>query len=224
VVVEKPRQSSDHFGPISGRKACSTQNIRLYAYIQASSHIHDKGKVHGDIRAFNMVFGEQEKGWLIDLDFGGKANERNYPGGFQFHLADGYRNGEENKPIQKSHDLFALWKIIEQLYVSEDTKLSANEKVQFICDSFSLSQLFQMETDANEASKRIEGFLQNWEHVALTLACAGQFAKIVEPLPVHERDSEDNENENGLTQSPAKNANTKKQIATGSLKCAPTRW
>ena len=49
-------------------------------------HLHAHGKVHGDVRAFNMVFpqkqneqGEKEsKGWLIDLDFGGVAGKASY--------------------------------------------------------------------------------------------------------------------------------------------------
>ena len=32
--------------------------------------------MHGDIRAFNIVFGKKAgEGWLIDLDFGGEAGE-----------------------------------------------------------------------------------------------------------------------------------------------------
>lgn len=36
--------------------------------------------MHGDIRAFNIVFGKKAgEGWLLDLDFGGEAGEATYP-------------------------------------------------------------------------------------------------------------------------------------------------
>eukprot|EP00980_Cylindrotheca_fusiformis_P018444 scaffold6082_cov86-Cylindrotheca_fusiformis.AAC.1 len=56
--------------------------------------LHKEGFVHGDIRAFNTVFGENKnQGWLIDFDFGGKVDRANHPEGHRAGLADGLRLG-----------------------------------------------------------------------------------------------------------------------------------
>eukprot|EP00980_Cylindrotheca_fusiformis_P015694 scaffold4526_cov87-Cylindrotheca_fusiformis.AAC.1 len=77
--------------------------------------LHKKGFVHGDIRAFNTVFGENKnQGWLIDFDFGGKDGSVVYPEGYRQSLVDGDRivtapDGGANamtskKKIFKFHD------------------------------------------------------------------------------------------------------------------------
>eukprot|EP00980_Cylindrotheca_fusiformis_P020224 scaffold7312_cov97-Cylindrotheca_fusiformis.AAC.3 len=56
--------------------------------------LHKEGFVHGDIRAFNTVFGEKKsEGWLIDFDFGGKVDQANHPKGHRAGLVDGLRLG-----------------------------------------------------------------------------------------------------------------------------------
>jgi hypothetical protein len=73
--------------------------------------------VHGDIRAFNTVFGEQaDQGWLIDFDFGGSVGIE-HPPGYNWTLADGYRVGnaiakEGDNEILKWHDWYALGRLI----------------------------------------------------------------------------------------------------------------
>jgi hypothetical protein len=80
--------------------------------------LHKAGLVHGDIRAFNTVFDKQEPdkkedcGCLIDFDYGGVIGQTNYPKGYQARLADGYRIGEEKKPIEKWHDWYALGRLM----------------------------------------------------------------------------------------------------------------
>jgi len=75
--------------------------------------LHDKDFVHGDIRAFNTVFGENpDEGWLIDFDFGGKAEETRYPKGYRTVLVDGTRYGESEEYIMKWHDWYALTRLI----------------------------------------------------------------------------------------------------------------
>jgi len=55
--------------------------------------LHKKRFVHGDIRAFNTVFGEQDnEGWLIDFDFGGQIGATCYPDGYRRNLDDGVRS------------------------------------------------------------------------------------------------------------------------------------
>lgn len=57
--------------------------------------LHKEGFAHGDIRAFNTVFTEQDgQGYLIDFDFGGKFG-RFYPKGYRHTLPDGMRLGGE---------------------------------------------------------------------------------------------------------------------------------
>lgn len=78
--------------------------------------LHEQDFVHGDIRAFNTVFGEHsDQGYLIDFDFGGKLGRR-YPTGYHQDLADGLRieseiNGAPNE-IHKWHDWYALGRLI----------------------------------------------------------------------------------------------------------------
>lgn len=75
--------------------------------------LHRKGFVHGDIRAFNTVFGEQDdEGWLIDFDFGGQIGATYYPDGYRRNLDDGTRIGCEKAIIEKWHDWYALGKLI----------------------------------------------------------------------------------------------------------------
>jgi len=99
--------------------------------------LHEKGFVHGDIRAFNTVFGDQEnEGWLIDFDFGGKLGSTCYPRGYRRNLADGHRLGDgddeaENK-IPQWHDWYALGRLI--FFVHEFVRpegVLAHQVVQF---------------------------------------------------------------------------------------------
>jgi hypothetical protein len=80
--------------------------------------LHEKGFVHGDIRAFNTVFGKQEdQGWLIDFNFGGKLG-RTYPKGYRNKLEDGDRlgDGEHQSVILKWHDWYALCRLIFEIH------------------------------------------------------------------------------------------------------------
>lgn len=84
--------------------------------IRQLEKLHAKGFVHGDIRAFNTVFGEDtDEGFLIDFDMGGKAGKRKFPEGYCEDIPDGKRCiGEDNHKnfIQKWHDWFALGRLI----------------------------------------------------------------------------------------------------------------
>ena len=81
--------------------------------IDQLQELHEKGFVHGDIRAFNTVFGETaDEGWLIDFDFGGKVGATVYPSGYRAVLEDGLRLGESEKAITKRHDWYALTRLM----------------------------------------------------------------------------------------------------------------
>lgn len=75
--------------------------------------LHEKGFVHGDIRAFNTLFGEQEDhSELIDFDFGGNIGIAYNPDGYRQGLQDGIRIGRQNEKIETWHDCYALGKLI----------------------------------------------------------------------------------------------------------------
>jgi hypothetical protein len=73
--------------------------------------LHEVGYVHGDIRAFNTVIGN-ESSYLIDFDFAGKAGFVKYPPGYNFSLEDGSRIGRPNQKIEKWNDWRDLGSII----------------------------------------------------------------------------------------------------------------
>jgi hypothetical protein len=79
--------------------------------IEQLEMMHGAGYVHGDIRGFNVVYGEH--GGLIDFDFSGKEIERKYPAGYHRFLDDGYRIGtgeveSEDNTLTFYHDWYAL--------------------------------------------------------------------------------------------------------------------
>jgi serine/threonine protein kinase len=73
--------------------------------------LHELGYVHGDIRAFNTVIGN-ESSFLIDFDFAGKAGCVKYPPGYNSVLHDGSRNGLPNQKVEKCNDWFDLGSLI----------------------------------------------------------------------------------------------------------------
>lgn len=91
------------------------------------THLHSHGRVHGDIRAFNIVFVSDKKGWLIDLDFGGVNGKAKYPENFNFSLEDGKRFGTGGETINKIHDYYALWEVFVSVH---DPDESATEQLE----------------------------------------------------------------------------------------------
>jgi hypothetical protein len=88
--------------------------------------IHAKNYVHGDIRAFNMVFGEDvTNGWLIDFDFAGPCGKTTYPPDYVNSLGDGRRLGRENRMITKMHDWFAIFSVIYVIHVLDDEHMES---------------------------------------------------------------------------------------------------
>jgi hypothetical protein len=88
--------------------------------IEALKELHELGYVHGDIRAFNTVFGNHEhenSGCLIDFDLGGRIEKVVYPDGYRFELPDGLRNGKVGEKIHKMDDWFALGKLMFSIHL-----------------------------------------------------------------------------------------------------------
>lgn len=79
--------------------------------------MHKAGDIHGDVRAFNCVFGEDPKrSFLIDFDFSG-SSEKVYPVGFNTNIDDGARHpkAREGQCLDATHDWFALAGMMELL-------------------------------------------------------------------------------------------------------------
>jgi serine/threonine protein kinase len=108
-------------------------------------HLHKQGFVHGDIRAFNIVF-DGMNGKLIDFDLSGKVGETRYPPGYKTELPDSYRCGVMHELVKKRDDWYALGKVIfifhkfqkpEKLDV-QDRKLDVEDRIQL---SFERSEI-----------------------------------------------------------------------------------
>ena len=110
---------------------CATMPTDFVPIIDALESLHGLGYVHGDIRAFNTVFGEQ--GGLIDFDLGGKAGIKAYPAGYEDTLPDGIRisgrAGNDNvKTLQFHHDWHALGQLMFTVHEVEPPENVAAEE------------------------------------------------------------------------------------------------
>ena len=77
--------------------------------------LHSLGYVHGDIRGFNIVFGDESG--LIDYDLSGIPGKRTYPQGYRQDLRDGFRlgtgdAGQDDSTLDTYHDWFAFGKLM----------------------------------------------------------------------------------------------------------------
>jgi len=72
--------------------------------------LHEQDVVHGDVRAYNMIFVEGCGGKLIDFDYSGKHGTRPYPPGYWRDLEDTKRHvrAVAGQPMRKEHDCFSL--------------------------------------------------------------------------------------------------------------------
>jgi hypothetical protein len=99
--------------------------------------LHENGFVHGDIRGFNMAMKNENEGYLIDLDYGGKVdgspgNAPRYPEGYKFYLPDGSRPRQPDRsPITMKDDLQAMTNLMWRLYVPGDCQGIAGEYSYF---------------------------------------------------------------------------------------------
>ena len=125
---------------IPGNHVCKSpkQALSLVAFMKL---LHESGNVHGDIRAFNIVFGDDKNSdaaALIDFDFGGRENTVKYPPGYVSALDDGVRIGKPCVEISKEHDIRALAHVLGKLHT-----LSEEESVD---QGFSMWHLGKSET------------------------------------------------------------------------------
>jgi serine/threonine protein kinase len=108
MILSSPHLVGKHF---------ATSVSQLLGVVEHLEQLHNKGYVHGDIRAYNIVFIEEDvkngikpNGFLIDFDLGGKVGEEStkYPEGFTPTLNDGRRPVEGGSQITKQDDWHSL--------------------------------------------------------------------------------------------------------------------
>ena len=109
------------------------KNIRqAITLIEWFIELHGKGFVHGDIRAFNLVFSD-DGSKPIDFDFGGAIDKTKFPPGYVEELKDGRRSLRAPcELITPEHDLFALKYVLLILHTIEIPKfLNNDQKMSF---------------------------------------------------------------------------------------------
>jgi serine/threonine protein kinase len=137
--------------------------------------LHSNDYVHGDIRAYNIIFNENEdkrQGWLIDFDFGGKCVGESlvtYPPRYMSALDDGQRIGKSYKIIQKWHDWYALGQLIfskhtfevpEDLKIDEHTELVMLKKKAQVIKKW--TNMINSDLDDNDIEE-LKHFLKLYE-------------------------------------------------------------
>jgi len=109
-VVEAENVTLIRYPFIDGSHVASTVG-QMVDVLQQLLKMHENGVCHGDVRAFNIVFGD--KSTLIDFDFGGSRKKR-YPEGYQ-SIPDGKRHesATAGSRLHASHDLFAFAEVMK---------------------------------------------------------------------------------------------------------------
>lgn len=100
--------------PYKNGKHYTSKPTDFIGIIEQLEMLHRCGYLHGDIRGFNVLFGDE--GGLIDFDFGGIPGKA-YPEGYRQILTDGWRIGtsyadDTDNELQFYHDWFALGRLM----------------------------------------------------------------------------------------------------------------
>jgi serine/threonine protein kinase len=112
MILSSPHLVGKHFATTIGQ---------LLGVVEHLEKLHNKGYVHGDIRAYNIVFIEEDvkngikpNGFLIDFDLSGKEGEEltKYPEGYATALEDGRRPAKAGNQITKQGDWLALRSVL----------------------------------------------------------------------------------------------------------------
>ncbi|KAG7357907.1 phosphotransferase enzyme family protein [Nitzschia inconspicua] len=154
--------------------------------------LHRAGFVHGDIRAFNIVFKDDEKGWLIDFDFGGRSDVQTYPTGYRTALVDGTRMGEERETITKYHDWYALGMLMFTIHKIPEDALTTVEMYRLEKHWIVLKEQGCTEKDIDT----LKAFLQQFVRKATTMELNHSFETAVK------RSKESHITKKGATGSP----------------------
>ena len=133
---------------------------------------------------------------------------KKYPAYYKKSLGDGYRLGVGGEMITKFHDYFALEQVIFEAYsILADANgfTAAKEKVESFFGDYEANG-----EKIKEAHELLSNFLTGYPEA--TLKVKPRFNKALKelPPPLDDTDKKDN--------SPKKNVNTNKEVATGSLR------
>eukprot|EP01091_Cochliopodium_minus_P021053 TRINITY_DN9459_c0_g1_i1.p1 TRINITY_DN9459_c0_g1~~TRINITY_DN9459_c0_g1_i1.p1 ORF type:complete len:404 (+),score=83.30 TRINITY_DN9459_c0_g1_i1:661-1872(+) len=138
VVVEYKYIKGEHY---------AKNALQIRYVINSLLNIHKDGKVHGDIRACNIVNAEDpSKSTLIDPEYVGLID---YPVNFNHDINDGKRDdgAKAEYPIKKEHDYFSL-----EFYCKNYHKASNTGWWDSICSMIGKGELQQA---INEIDKSI---------------------------------------------------------------------
>ena len=108
AIISYPFINGSHY------PSCAGQFVAL---VEQLSSLHSRNVVHGDVRASNIVFGNGTAK-LIDFDFAGNADVKEYPEGFVTEakaLGDGarHRSALARRVLKPEHDWFSLGSVME---------------------------------------------------------------------------------------------------------------
>jgi serine/threonine protein kinase len=146
MIISSPNIKGKHY---------ATSAKQLLGVVKHLEQLHQQACVHGDIRAYNIIFAG-DTGYLIDFDISGLDKESTrYPEGYNRTLKDGSRRGTEGARIRKWHNwrdlifiLFVLHQVdppngavnpceTEQEELQRLRKERAlNKEKMFACDTF----------------------------------------------------------------------------------------
>jgi hypothetical protein len=141
--------------------------------IKHLKELHKQDYVHGDIRAYNMVLKyearsaesdqvegahrddsrDENKGWLIDFDYGGKHGEVEYPKGYRHLLDDGKRPGKVGNKITIMDDWKSLIGLIFHTHIFVKRQVLVTE----LTDEQELSML-RKEKKLNDCREELESY------------------------------------------------------------------
>jgi hypothetical protein len=100
--------------PYRRGRHCATNIKDFTPILKHLRRLHELGFVHGDVRGFNMAMINENEGFLIDLDYGGKVicdvgNPPRYPEGYNYLLVDGARDKRpERSHVTRKDDVHAI--------------------------------------------------------------------------------------------------------------------
>ena len=107
--------------------------------------------MHGDIRAFNLVFGEDDS-HIIDWDLAQEEDKGKYPDGFNISIADGERHPDAyaGQLMKKAHDWFALAAVMRLMPPVDESKRGTWKKIttaveKGVVDSLHLDKMISLD-------------------------------------------------------------------------------
>jgi hypothetical protein len=166
LIISAPYHNGVHY---------AAHPLHFQPIINHLKQLHEHGFVHGDIRAYNMVLNytssssesgevvggghrndssDENMGWLIDFDFGGKHGDVEYPKGYRHWLEDGRRPGREGNKITIMDDWKSLVGLI--LYTHsfvkiQGAKLTDEQELSMLRMKEELDRYLELKVSSNDS-------------------------------------------------------------------------